>query len=247
VGIPSLSAKDRIIFPLDGEALDHPIKWVKTLKDHVGLFKVGLALFVKEGPKVLNLIQEIAGKKVFLDLKFHDIPETVRAASSALKPVLDSVQFITVHTMEGEASVRAAVEAVENRIQVLGITVLTSLSEAELKAMGSTKTVLERVKDLARIAKMSGCAGVVCSAQEAKAVKQEFGKGFIAVTPGIRPQWAAVPGDDQQRVMTPGEAVRNGADYVVVGRPISKAPDPVEAADKIAHEIEEALQSHSPK
>ena len=238
----TVTAKDRIIFPLDAESLDHPIRWVKTLKDHIGLFKVGLTLFVKEGPKVLNLIQEVAGKKVFLDLKFHDIPETVRAASLALRPVSDAVQFITVHTMEGEATVRAAVEAVEDRVQVLGITVLTSLSEMDSKTSGYSKTVQERVLDLARVAKKAGCAGVVCSGREAKAVKEECGKDFIVVTPGIRPNWAAVSGDDQQRVMTPGEAIRNGADYVVVGRPISQAKEPVEAAEKITQEIMEALR-----
>ena len=138
--------------------------------------------------------------------------------------------------------VRAAVEAVEGRVQVLGITVLTSLSEMDSKTSGYSKTVQERVLDLARVAKKAGCAGVVCSGREAKAVKEECGKDFIVVTPGIRPNWAAVSGDDQQRIMTPGEAIRNGADYVVVGRPISQAKDPVEAAEKITQEIMEALR-----
>ncbi len=243
MGIPSLSAKGRIIFPLDFDSLNLAIKFVETLRDHVGLFKVGLTLFVKEGPQVLHRIQQIAGNKIFLDLKFHDIPETVRSVSAVISSLSGEVTFITVHTSDGEAMVRAAVEATKDGTRVLGVTVLTSLSDVDLKAAGLRKTVQERVLDLSRIAKSAGCAGVVCSGHEARAVKQELGKDFIVVTPGIRPKWAAVSGDDQRRIMTPGEAILNGADYVVVGRPIYKAQDPVQAAEKIADEIEKALQT----
>lgn len=242
MGTPSLLAKDRIVLPLDFDSLDHALKFVKTLKDHVGLFKVGLTLFVKEGPQVLHRIQQIAGNKIFLDLKFHDIPATVRGVSAALMTVSEAIRFITVHTSDGEAPVRAAVEALKDKTRVLGVTVLTSLSGVDLKALGFKTTIQERVLNLSRTAKNAGCAGVVCSGYEVKAVKQELGKDFIVVVPGIRPNWAAVSGDDQQRVMTPGEAIRNGADYVVVGRPISKAKDPVEAAEKITQEIMEALR-----
>lgn len=239
---PSLLAKDRIVLPLDFDSLDHALKFVKTLKDHVGLFKVGLTLFVKEGPQVLHRIQQIAGNKIFLDLKFHDIPKTVRSASAVVSSLSGAVKFITVHASEGEATVKAAAEAMKNRTQVLGITVLTSLSENDLKALGFKTTIQERVLDLSRTAKNAGCAGIVCSGYEAQAVKQGLGKDFIVVTPGIRPKWAAIPGDDQQRIMTPQEAILNGADYVVVGRPIYKAADPVEAAEKIAYEIADALR-----
>lgn len=243
MGIPSLSGKDRIVFPLDFDSLDLAIQFVRTLKHHVGLFKVGLTLFVKEGPQVLHRIQQIAGNKIFLDLKFHDIPETVRSASAVVSFLSGAVKFITVHTSDGEAMVRAAVEATKNGTCILGVTVLTSLSEVDLKSIGFQKTVQERVLGLSRIAKKAGCAGVVCSGYEVKAVKQELGKDFIVVVPGIRPKWAAVSGDDQRRIMTPREAILNGADYVVVGRPIYKAQDPVQAAEKIADEIEKALQT----
>lgn len=229
----SLSPKDRIILPLDFESLDEATRLTKDLKDHVGLFKIGLALFVKEGPRVIQSIHDIAGDRIFLDLKFHDIPETVRKASEALIAVSQGIRFVTVHTSEGEGAVKAAVGALKGKIRVLGVTILTSL--------GDEKTVTP-VLELSRIAKKAGCAGVVCSGHEARAVKQELGKDFIVVTPGIRPRWSTIPGDDQKRVMTPQEAIRNGADYIVVGRPIHTAKDPVEAADKISNEIDGAVR-----
>ncbi len=220
--------------PLDFESLDEATRLTKDLKDHVGLFKIGLALFVKEGPRVIQSIHDIAGDRIFLDLKFHDIPETVRKASEALIAVSQGIRFITVHTSEGEGAVKAAVGALKGKIRVLGVTILTS--------SGNQKTVTS-VLELSRIAKKAGCAGVVCSGHEAKTVKKECGENFIVVTPGIRPVWASVQRDDQRRIMTPGEAIRNGADYIVVGRPIYKSPDPVDTAVRIAEEIEGATQA----
>ena len=212
------------------------------LKDYVGLFKIGLALFVKEGPRVIQAIQDMAGERIFLDLKFHDIPETMRQAATALMAVSKGSRFVTVHTSEGEDSVRAAVEAVKGNTKILGVTVLTSSSGLDVSPTSRNLSVQVRVLAMSRIAKNSGCAGIVCSGYEAKAVKEQFGQDFLVVTPGIRPGWATVAGDDQQRVMTPREAILNGADYIVVGRPIHKAKDPVEAANRISNEIKEAHQ-----
>jgi len=235
------AAKERIILPLDFTTLDEAMPLIKELKDHVGLFKIGLTLFLKEGFDVIRRVHEIAGgRKIFFDLKFHDTPWQVAGASAALMSEAVGVRFVTVHTIEGETMPRAVVSAMRNGPKVLGITVLTSLSEQEAKQLGYVTSVQDRVIALSTIARNSGCAGVVCSGHEAKAVKKNIGSDLIVVTPGIRPAWANVDNDDQRRVMTPAEAVQNGADYVVVGRPIYKSKDPVGAAKKIAEEMEEA-------
>lgn len=239
----SLSAKERITFPLDFNSLKDATRYIDMLKDHVGLFKVGLTLFVKEGPRVLKEIQRITkSNKIFFDLKFHDTPETMGSVSAVLMELSPGVKFVTVHTSEGEAIVKAVVDAIKNETQVLGITVLTSLGEAELQALGFSDAVEGRVLKLAQIAKNAGCAGIVCSGREARAVKEKFGKDFIVVTPGIRPSWSVIPGDDQRRIMTPREAIVQGADYIVVGRPIYKDSNPVKAAEKIGQEIDAALK-----
>jgi len=237
----SLSAIERIIFPLDFTSLEEAKPYIKMLKDHVGLFKVGLTLFVKEGPRVIEEIQKIAkGNKVFFDLKFHDTPETIGNVSTVLMSLSQGIKFITVHTSEGEAIVKAAVDAMKNGTEVLGVTVLTSLGQGELQALGFSVTLEQRVLHLAEIARKGGCVGIVCSGREVRAVKQKFGKDFTVVTPGIRPSWSVIPGDDQRRIVTPKEAIMQGTDYIVVGRPIYRAPKPVEAAERIAQEIEDA-------
>jgi orotidine-5'-phosphate decarboxylase len=205
------------------------------------MFKVGLVLFMKEGLNGLRRIQEISGRPIFLDLKFHDIPETVAHAVSSLMSSEVPVRFMTIHACGGEGVLRAAVEEAKGRVQILGVTVLTSMEQKDLEVSGEHQDLRERVLTLARITKKAGGAGVVCSSQEAKAVKATLGPDFIVVTPGIRSSWALVPGDDQRRITTPKEAILNGADYLVVGRPIAKSPDPVEASVKIAQEIHEAL------
>jgi orotidine-5'-phosphate decarboxylase len=240
-----LSGKDRIILPLDFPSFDEAQAVVEKLKNHVGLFKVGLTLYINEGRKFLEYLDRSVGpEKIFLDLKFHDIPETVKNVSSVVASI-SPVKFITVHASEGERILKAAVEALPKGTGVLGVTALTSLSEAELKELGISMTVKERVLKLAQMAKKAGCAGVVCSGLEARAVKAQCGLNFIVVTPGIRPAWARVASDDQRRVMTPGEAIQQGADYVVVGRPIYTSSDRVGAAMKVAAEIEEALTGPS--
>lgn len=245
MSIRRASAKERIILPLDFPSREQAQTVVKQLRDHVGLFKVGLTLYVKEGRTILDyLTNEVGADRIFLDLKFLDIPETVANVSA----MIDSFRprFITVHASQGPRVLKAAVEALRSGTRVLAVTVLTSVTEAELRELKINQTVKERVLLLAQIAKGARCAGVVCSGLEAGEVKKECGRDFIVVTPGIRPIWAEVSKDDQRRKMTPGEAIQNGADYIVVGRPISSSSDRVGAARKIAEEIEAAL-SHSPQ
>lgn len=234
-----MEPKARIIFPLDFYSLDEASLLLGALKRRVGMLKVGHALLIREGRSVLDRLHQMAGLPLFVDLKFHDIPRTVQQAATAVTASSDEVRFVTVHTCDGEAIVRAAVEGVKPGVGVLGVTVLTSLSQAS-GADGAMSTT-ERVVELAQAAKRAGCAGVVCSGHEVRAVKQALGREFLTVVPAIRPSWTELTNDDQQRAMTPGEAMAAGADYLVVGRPIVRARDPAEAAERIAQEIAEAL------
>ncbi len=237
-----LSAKDRIIFSLDVLTLKEAKYYIELLKDYVGLFKVGLELFVSVGPQILREIKtEGCQSNIFLDLKFHDIPETVRGAYRAAS--IHEPKFITVHCDEGKGFLEAVVKERKNRTKILGVTLLTSLNEDSLKEMGFLPELTSQdvVMLRANMAKAAGCDGVVCSGLEARAVKKFFGPDFIVVTPGIRSSWVSIKDDDQRRTVTPTEAVRSGADYIVVGRPIRLAKDPVKAAKEIAREIEEAI------
>lgn len=233
--------KDRIIFPLDLPDLDEAIEYAELLKDDVGVFKIGLQLFVKSGPRAIGAVKERTDAAIFLDMKFHDIPETVKGAIRSASAL--GVEFVTVHTEGGSSLLKAVVEGSEGKTKVLGVTVLTSLSKDDLVEAGfdpKFKDPTELVVARARLAKAAGCSGIVCSGLEAGLVKKELGKDFLVVTPGIRPKDS--PPDDQKRLSTPYEAVYNGADYIVVGRPIRNAPDPRKAASLIAEEIERALK-----
>ena len=236
-------AKDYLIFPLDVKTYDEAIQYVELLKEHVGIFKVGLELFVSIGPKILNTIKERTEAGIFLDLKFHDIPATVKSAFLAASA--HGVTFTTVHCDEGKGLLHSVVENNPSGVKILAITVLTSLDTKNLKALGYQNRYSTDVTELvllkARMAKEAGCSGVVCSGLEVEKVKAELGKDFIAVTPGIRPQWSVVEKDDQKRIITPDQAIKMGADYIVVGRPIRSAERPAEAAKKIVNEIEIAL------
>ena len=236
-------SKDRIIFPLDFPDIDSARKYIEILRDNIGLFKVGLELFVKEGPSILSIIKKEGRAKIFLDLKFHDITETVKGAMKSANAL--GAEFITVHCDEGRRLLESAVESASGKTKVLGVTVLTSLSGESLKEIGMREEFqdpLKLVLHRARIAKSAGCAGVVCSGLEASFVRKEFGKDFIIVTPGIRPSWSVIKNDDQQRIVTPSDAIKAGADYIVVGRPIRTAKDPVDAVKRIEKEIEDALR-----
>lgn len=238
------SPKDRIIFPLDFTTLRDAEVYVRLLKDHIGMFKVGLQLFVSEGPKVIDAVLSCSSQaKVFLDMKFHDIPETVKGALTSAS--LRGVEFVTVHCDEGKGLLRAAVESCGGT-KILGVTVLTSLSKEDLGEIGIVQELREPVKLVlhrARIAKAAGCHGIVCSGEEVKAVRKELGEDLIVVTPGIRLAGEAISNDDQKRVVTPYQAIYDGADYIVVGRPVKTSPDPVKTAIDIAKEIERALHN----
>jgi orotidine-5'-phosphate decarboxylase len=239
-----LFPKDRIIFALDFPTLNEAKPFIKKLKGRVGLFKVGLTLLIGEGIRVVDKILELTqGQKVFLDLKFTktDIPQQMLGLVSVMVTGSRGIEFITVHTDQDEKNIREFVHRFKNGTKVLGVTVLTSVSEAEANTVYGLD-VLNRVVALSGTAQKAGCHGVVCSGDEAKAVRSMFGPDFIIVTPGIRPSWHGIPHDDQRRVATPKEAILNGADYLVVGRPIALDKDPAGAADRIAEEIAQAFK-----
>jgi orotidine-5'-phosphate decarboxylase len=235
--------KDYIVFPLDLPDYDKAMSYVERLKDHVGLFKVGLELFISQGPDILKSIRDAGGAGIFLDLKLHDIPATVQRAFMAAS--VHGPEFVTVHCDEGEEILRSVAENNPSGTKILAITVLTSLNQEKLKALGYaekyTKDLSALVLKKARIAMAAGCHGVVCSGLEVAMIKRELGPELIAVTPGIRPAWSVVDRDDQKRIVTPADAIRNGSDYVVIGRPIRDAKDPADAAKRVGEEIAEAL------
>jgi orotidine-5'-phosphate decarboxylase len=239
------SAKDYIVFPLDVPDADTALSLVDRLAHDVGMFKVGLELFIRSGPELVRRILSAGSATVFLDLKLHDIPVTVKRAMSQVAEL--GVFFATVHCGESRAMLEAAVEGAGGRVQVLGVTVLTSISPADVAAAGYRDVYADDLQRLvekkAAMARDAGCAGVVCSGREVQAIKRAFGSDFQAVTPGIRPSSGGVAADDQARVVTPAMAIRRGADYLVIGRPIRDAKDPRSAAQAIAGEIQDALES----
>lgn len=235
--------KDYIVFPLDVPTFHEAKALVDRLSGHVGVFKVGLELFVSTGPEIVRYINDKGSTKVFLDLKLHDIPATVERA---VRRIADMDVFLaTVHCGESLAMLEAAVRGAEGRLNLLGVTVLTSVSEADIATAGFSETFSGDVKQLvlkrAETIQGAGLSGIVCSGREAAEIKARFGKSFLAVTPGIRPLWDNVSADDQKRIVTPADAIRNGSDYLVIGRPIRNAKDPLAAVRKITSEIGEAL------
>lgn len=212
---------------------------VKRLRGAVGLFKVGSQLFTSEGPRVVEKLAD-SGAKIFLDLKFHDIPNTVaKAVTAAVK--LPNVRILTLHASSGSAVMQAAREAAgdkKNRPKLLAVTVLTSFDAAALNEIGMPGTIEARAVALAELAQKAGLDGAVCSTFEAQAIRRACGSKFVILIPGVRPSHGAA--NDQSRIGTPADAVRAGADYLVVGRPITAAPDPRAAAQAIANEIASA-------
>ena len=235
--------RNYIIFPLDVATRPEAENLVHRLAGQVGMFKVGLELFIRSGPALIQWIRAEGDAGIFLDLKLHDIPMTV---ARAMEGIVDmQVDLTTVHCGENPRMLEAAVKASQGRTKVLGVTVLTSVGTEDLRQAGLTPDLAENVDVLvqrrAGAARAAGCSGVVCSGWEAPSIKRTMGADFLAVTPGIRPSWESVGPDDQRRVMTPAEAVRNGADYIVIGRPIRDAADPARAARQVAAEIAEGL------
>ena len=233
------SPVDPLVVALDVPTGAEALALAAQLKGRVGMLKVGLELFCAGGPAFVRELQQHA--PVFLDLKLHDIPNTVRRALEALLPL--NPALINIHTQGGPAMMEAAAEAVRahrqrgGTTQLLGVTVLTSLDREALARLGLTAEPGDMALHLARLARECGCDGVVCSAQEAAAVRDACGAGFHRLTPGIRPRGEAT--QDQARVVTPAQALRGGSTWLVVGRPITRAADPRAAADSILAEMAE--------
>ncbi len=236
-----MPASEKLILALDVADHYQAIELVERFKDYIGIFKVGPELFISSGTKIIEDINK-KGRKVFLDLKFHDIPNTV--SKSAVVVTKLGVHMFNVHTSGGLEMMRKCRDSVaeaclkENldRPKILGVTVLTSISkEVFLNELGIQHSLRTHVKNLAALALKAGLDGVIASAKEASMIKALCGSGFLIITPGIRPSWT--PPDDQKRTMTPKEAIREGADYLVIGRGILQHADPLKALELINLEI----------
>jgi len=235
-----VTGKSSLCIALDGSDRSWILSTARSLAGHVGWLKVGLEAFIAHGPDLVREVSEL-GPQVFLDLKLHDIPATVRRAAANCAGC--GAAMFTVHAGGGRSMLEAAVEGAGEGAQVdpprvLAVTVLTSLDRAALAELGIERQPEEMVVSWARLAQRSGLTGVVASAHEASAVREECGDRLCIVTPGIRPASSAP--DDQRRVLTPAEAIRAGADILVVGRPVTRAKDPAEAAQRIVEEISSA-------
>jgi orotidine-5'-phosphate decarboxylase len=225
-------AADKIIVALDVATKRDALELVEKLRDQIAFFKVGLQLYTSEGPEMVRAVSS-TGSKVWLDLKLHDIPNTVaRAVESANRL---GVQMLTIHLSGGSEMVRAAIAARADNTLLLGVTVLTSSTEETLREVGIQDEVDHQVLRLAKLGVETGIDGVVASSHEIKSLRREFGNKIKIVVPGIRPSWSE-PGD-QKRFMTPRQALDAGADYLVIGRPITAHPNPSEAVAKILDEI----------
>lgn len=233
----SIDIKDRIIFALDMDDPARALAFVDRLSGRVRFYKVGLELFLSGGFEVIDRIVD-RGHKVMVDLKFFDIPQTVARAVARFNA--SGATFLTVHG--NDPIVRAAVEAAGDA-KILAVTVLTSFGEEDMREMGATRSVADLVLYRARRALRLGCAGVVSSGLEAAGLRAELGDNFLVVTPGIRPgaNVDTARGDDQKRVATAMSAIRDGADYLVIGRPIANAPDPLAVVASLQAEISRAL------
>jgi orotidine-5'-phosphate decarboxylase len=246
-------ARQKLILALDFSSIEPASKLAQSLSSLVGIFKINIQLFTAAGPSAVQRLNQL-GAGIFLDLKFHDIPNTVKGAvTSALG--LNRIELLDLHALGGLEMMRAAAQARDEAQsskaivpKLLAITILTSMDNAALRGVGITGPASKRVVQLARLAQKSGMDGVVASPQEVRAIRRACGKNFLIVVPGIRPapEDVSVRGrkrkaDDQSRIATPAEAIRAGADYLVIGRPITAAPDPVAAARAILEEISSAL------
>ena len=237
--------REMLIFALDvGKGIEEAMTWVKRLRDHLEIFKIGKESYTRYGPCIVQKIKE-SGKKVFLDLKFHDIPNTV--AGAAVGAVEQGVHMFNVHALGGREMMEKTVAAVSRGAQetalpppiILAVTVLTSLHDGDLKQMGFDCSASELTLRLAKLAKDSGVSGVVASARDIANIRRACGNDFVIVTPGMREAMSA--NDDQKRISTVRDAIEAGADYVVVGRPIRQAADPVQRVEEIVSEITEGL------
>lgn len=239
-----MDPKERIIFALDVDRFEEAQHLVQQFKDHVGMFKVGKQLFTQCGPKIVDYIK-LKNSKVFLDLKYHDIPNTVAKAS--IEAAKLGVDLLNVHasggfTMMSEAK-KALVEAGKNpdiqRPKIIGVTVLTSLDDNELKKIGFDIPVVELTRRLASLAKEAGLDGVVAGGSEIEMIREICGRDFLIVTPGVRIEEEKK--DDQKRTITPAEAIRRGASYIVLGRAVRDSSDPQALLKKITGDISNVI------
>jgi orotidine-5'-phosphate decarboxylase len=221
---------------LDAPDLDTAARWAALVTPHVSTVKIGLELYLRYGPDVVATVRGASGVDVFLDLKLYDIPATVAGAARAVSRLRPEI--ITVHASGGPDMIRAAVESAP-ATRVAAVTILTSLGDADLNLMGVPNPVSDMVRRLSVMAVAAGARGLVCSAQEVAAVRAEVGPDVMLITPGVRPAGADL--HDQARVATPEEAIRAGADLLVIGRPITRAPDPGAAAAAVAASLRRAL------
>lgn len=235
------TAKDRMIIALDFSTMNEAIELVNKIGDGATFYKVGLELFLNSKGEIIEYLAK-KGKKVFLDLKFHDIPNTTAMAS--VFAAKQNVFMFNVHASGGKKMMKKVVEEskkVNGDNLIIGVTILTSLSEEDIEETFNSKYSLKELAlNLANLAKESGLDGVVCSPWEAMSIKEKCGKDFKTVCPGVRPQWAAT--NDQQRIMTPKDAIKNGCDFLVVGRPITKNENPLKAAKMVEEEIYQGMK-----
>jgi orotidine-5'-phosphate decarboxylase len=227
--------RERLIVALDVSSAAEAQKLVSRIGDAAGIYKVGLQLFTAEGPGIVRDLVS-SGRRVFLDLKLHDIPTTVALAVKSAAEL--RVAMLTIHASGGAAMLRAATEAAAGRMNLLAVTVLTSLNDDDMQEIGVAGRLSDQVLRMAALAQSTGCQGIVTSPREALMVRKALGEGFAIVTPGIRPAGAET--NDQQRIATPAQAISNGVSHIVVGRPITHAPDPARAAQAIIVEMEQA-------
>jgi len=237
--------RERLIFPLDFSEMKEALAWAERLSSFMGTFKIGLELFVRHGPHAVEKIKKKTGARIFLDLKLYDIPNTVSQAVKAASSL--GVDYLTVHVLAGRRALEEALKEAYGGLKILGVTILTSLDKADLLELGFNGEYLYKTEDLVYkltlLAQSVGCEGIVCSAKEVARIKESF-PFLVTVVPGIRleePQGR----DDQVRTATPYEAVKNGADLLVIGRPIRLSENPEEVCLKIHEEVRRALEERN--
>jgi orotidine-5'-phosphate decarboxylase len=229
---PALAPRDRLIVALDFPTQAKALALVSALSGSVSTYKIGLQLYTAAGPAILQAVAG-SGARIFLDLKLHDIPNTVAKTVAAASEL--GVAMLTVHLSGGAAMLKAAMEAKPPHLSLLGVTVLTSATQETLGEIGVDAAMPDHVMHLAVLGQKAGIDGLITSPQEVGPLRQRLGSEIVLVTPGVRPLWAVA--DDQKRFTTPAEAIKNGADYLVVGRPITAAADPRDAVERIVEEL----------
>lgn len=227
-----ISPRDRLIVALDFPTQAKALALVSVLSGSISIYKIGLQLYTAAGPEIVRAVAA-TGAKIFLDLKLHDIPNTVAKAVAAAGDL--GVQMLTVHLSGGRAMLEAAVEARPPDLSLLGVTVLTSATTETLRETGVNSGTEEQVVRLAELGKASGIDGLITSPHEVRILRERLGHQIKLITPGVRPTWAAP--DDQKRFTTPAEALKSGADYLVIGRPITADPDPRQAVERLLDEL----------